>query len=214
MYTRISRSGGRSYLQLVEGYRTDTGTVRQRLVATLGRLDQLGPKNLDPLIQVLDPFGLVNLNLFPPGSPIYIGANNIAIEYNDFSVGIHGNSFYFGNPITGKPLRASALAKLIEADFAFHQGETVTLYSCNAGLNLHNGTLSAAQQLANDLNSPVKGADNFVWIPTNGDYFIGGARSGMTEFTATSAAESMGPSYLEPGQFITYYPTYLLSNGQ
>ena len=41
MYTRISRSGGRSYLQLVEGYRTDTGTVRQRLVATLGRLDQL-----------------------------------------------------------------------------------------------------------------------------------------------------------------------------
>ena len=54
MYTRISRSGGRSYLQLVEGYRTDTGTVRQRLVATLGRLDQLGPKNLDPLIQGLN----------------------------------------------------------------------------------------------------------------------------------------------------------------
>ena len=54
MYTRISRSGGRSYLQLVEGYRTDTGTVRQRLVATLGRLDQLGPKHLDPLIQGLN----------------------------------------------------------------------------------------------------------------------------------------------------------------
>ncbi|MHB1798936.1 IS1634 family transposase [Metallibacterium scheffleri] len=53
MYTRISRSGGRSYLQLVEGYRTDTGTVRQRIVATLGRLDQLEPKHLDPLIQGL-----------------------------------------------------------------------------------------------------------------------------------------------------------------
>ncbi|MCK9365777.1 MAG: IS1634 family transposase [Metallibacterium scheffleri] len=54
MYTRITRSGGRSYLQLVEGYRTDTGTVRQRIVATLGRLDQLGPKHLDPLIQGLN----------------------------------------------------------------------------------------------------------------------------------------------------------------
>ena len=53
MYTRITRSGGRSYLQLVEGYRTDTGTVRQRIVATLGRLDQLEPKHLDPLIQGL-----------------------------------------------------------------------------------------------------------------------------------------------------------------
>lgn len=54
MYTRITRSGGRSYLQLVEGYRTDTGSVRQRIVATLGRLDQLGPKHLDPLIQGLN----------------------------------------------------------------------------------------------------------------------------------------------------------------
>ena len=54
MYTRISRSGGRSYLQLVEGYRTDAGAVRQRIIATLGRLDQLGPKHLDPLIQGLN----------------------------------------------------------------------------------------------------------------------------------------------------------------
>ncbi len=54
MYTRITRSGGRSYLQLVEGYRTDTGAVRQRIVATLGRLDQLGPRQLDPLIQGLN----------------------------------------------------------------------------------------------------------------------------------------------------------------
>ena len=36
MYTRISRSGGRSYLQIVEGYRSDTGAVRQRVVANLG----------------------------------------------------------------------------------------------------------------------------------------------------------------------------------
>ena len=50
MYTRITKSGGRSYLQIVEGYRTDNGSVRQRVVANLGRLDQLQPKDLDPLI--------------------------------------------------------------------------------------------------------------------------------------------------------------------
>ena len=52
MYTRITRSGGRSYLQIVEGFRTEAG-VRQRVVANLGRLDQLEGKKLDPLIHGL-----------------------------------------------------------------------------------------------------------------------------------------------------------------
>lgn len=52
MYTRITRSGGRSYLQIVEGFRTPAG-VRQRVVANLGRLDQLEDKQLDPLINGL-----------------------------------------------------------------------------------------------------------------------------------------------------------------
>jgi hypothetical protein len=53
MYTRISRSGGRAYLQLVEGYRTDDGKVRQRLICNLMRVDQLKPGALDPLIRGL-----------------------------------------------------------------------------------------------------------------------------------------------------------------
>lgn len=53
MYTRISRSGGRHYLQIVESYRTDS-TVRQRVVANLGRLDQLRDSDLDPLINGLN----------------------------------------------------------------------------------------------------------------------------------------------------------------
>lgn len=53
MYTRISRSGGRQYLQLVEGYRDEQGKVKQRVVANLGRLDQLSEKSLDPLIRGL-----------------------------------------------------------------------------------------------------------------------------------------------------------------
>lgn len=54
MFTRLSSSGGRTYLQLVEAYRTDSGATRQRLIANLGRLDKLEPKHLDPLINGLN----------------------------------------------------------------------------------------------------------------------------------------------------------------
>jgi len=50
MFTRITRSDGRAYLQLVESFRNAAGQPRQRVVANLGRLDQLTDKDLDPLI--------------------------------------------------------------------------------------------------------------------------------------------------------------------
>lgn len=54
MFTRISRSGGRAYLQLVEAYRNAEGAPRQRMVANFGRLDQLSEKELAPLIGGLE----------------------------------------------------------------------------------------------------------------------------------------------------------------
>lgn len=53
MFTRITRSGGRTYLQIVESFRNGDA-VRQRVIANLGRLDQLEPKHLDPLINGLN----------------------------------------------------------------------------------------------------------------------------------------------------------------
>jgi len=53
MYVRVSKSGNRSYLQIVEGYRDDSGRVKQRVVANLGRLDQLGEKDVSALIHGL-----------------------------------------------------------------------------------------------------------------------------------------------------------------
>lgn len=41
MFIKVTHSGPRRYVQLVEAYRDDTGRPRQRTVATLGRLDQL-----------------------------------------------------------------------------------------------------------------------------------------------------------------------------
>jgi transposase len=43
VFIKLTHSGTRSYVQLVEAYRDDAGRPRQRTVATLGRLDQIGP---------------------------------------------------------------------------------------------------------------------------------------------------------------------------
>ena len=42
MYVRVSKSGNRSYLQIVEGYRDEAGRVKQKVIANLGRLDKMG----------------------------------------------------------------------------------------------------------------------------------------------------------------------------
>ena len=42
MFVKLTKSGPRSYVQLVEAYRDDAGRPKQRTVATLGRLDQMG----------------------------------------------------------------------------------------------------------------------------------------------------------------------------
>ena len=52
MYVKITRSGKRQYLQLVEAVR-ENGKPRQRHVATLGRLDQLLDADVDALVNGL-----------------------------------------------------------------------------------------------------------------------------------------------------------------
>jgi transposase len=52
MYVKITRSGKRQYLQLVEAVR-ENGKPRQRHIATLGRLDQLLDADVDALVNGL-----------------------------------------------------------------------------------------------------------------------------------------------------------------
>lgn len=42
MFIKPTRSGGHTGLQLVESHRNNAGQPRQRTVATLGRLDEMG----------------------------------------------------------------------------------------------------------------------------------------------------------------------------
>jgi len=52
MHVKITTSGPRRYVQLVESFRDDQGRIRKRTVATLGRLDQVG-SSLDAVINGL-----------------------------------------------------------------------------------------------------------------------------------------------------------------
>ena len=49
---KITTSGSRRYVQLVESYRDDAGKVKKRTIATLGRLDQVDSQ-LNAVIQGL-----------------------------------------------------------------------------------------------------------------------------------------------------------------
>ena len=52
MFVKITTSGSRRYVQLVESYRDDAGRVKKRTVANLGRFDQLDGE-LDSVISGL-----------------------------------------------------------------------------------------------------------------------------------------------------------------
>ena len=52
MFVKVTTSGPRRYVQLVESFRDEAGLVKKRTVATLGRLDQLGGE-LDSVIDGL-----------------------------------------------------------------------------------------------------------------------------------------------------------------
>jgi len=60
MFVKLTASGKRRYVQLVESYRDDAGRVKKRTVATLGRLDQIGGE-LDSVIN-----GLLRVSGRPP----------------------------------------------------------------------------------------------------------------------------------------------------
>lgn len=50
MFIKVTSSGPRQYVQLIEAYRDEHGRSKQRTVATLGRLDKLQPHQFDGVI--------------------------------------------------------------------------------------------------------------------------------------------------------------------
>jgi hypothetical protein len=71
MFLKITRSGPRQYLQLVEAFRDETGKAKHRTLVTLGRLDQL-TNSLDSVISGL---------LKATGRPDVLNATLPAVEF-------------------------------------------------------------------------------------------------------------------------------------
>jgi hypothetical protein len=53
MFVKITRSGSRRYVKLVESYRDDQGRPRQRIIASLGRLETMASGSSSALINGL-----------------------------------------------------------------------------------------------------------------------------------------------------------------
>jgi transposase len=71
MFLKITRSGPRQYLQLVEAFRNDAGKAKHRTLVTLGRLDQL-TGSLDSVIS-----GLLKVT----GRPDFLNAPSPPVEF-------------------------------------------------------------------------------------------------------------------------------------
>ena len=69
MFVKVTTSGPRRYVQLVESFRDDAGRVKKRTVATLGRLDQLGGE-LDSVIDGL--MKVAGRKPLPAKEPAYV----------------------------------------------------------------------------------------------------------------------------------------------
>jgi transposase len=68
MFIKITRSGPRQYLQLVEAYRDEAGKAKHRTLATLGRLDQIAD-HLDSVIAGLLKASGRSRDLLNPAAP-------------------------------------------------------------------------------------------------------------------------------------------------
>ena len=78
-------------------------------------------------VNFADPWGLVDLNLFPEKEPIYQNSENTPSPNETFTVGAHGDAGGPVDPTTRKPISAEDLADQIRQNPEYQPGETVRL---------------------------------------------------------------------------------------
>jgi RHS repeat-associated protein len=165
--------------------------------------------NNDPL-NATDPNGLAaNLNLFPVGTIPFNVSNAVPSGTYTFTVAGHGNPMNMVDA-QGQLLSPQALATMIQADPGYANATSVTLWSCNVGVNPGNGNGSFAQELSNILGVPVYAPNNFVWFtsPSNTIGVYGSNIPGTTWQNAppTSVLDQAGADTANPGMFIVVAP--------
>lgn len=115
-------------------------------------------------ISLVDPLGLADLILLPPGAPGYKGAQALN-PAGVYSVVGHGNPGSV-NDGYGKSLTPAELAARIKADPNYKEGTPVELYACRTGQKNY------GQELADALKASVSAPDNFVFLYDSGKVVI------------------------------------------
>ena len=136
----------------------------------------------DP-INLIDPFGLASLNLFPPNDPdgLKSAADWQFPTPGVFNIAAHGGPGYIWDSNL-HIIPFAKLADLILNSPNYHPGDRIVLDACDAALANDAGFPSAAQRLADLLGLPV-------WAPT-----------GLIDYNG------FGFIYPHPG--VTYIPIY------
>jgi hypothetical protein len=111
----------------------------------------------------VDPYGLVDLNLFDPSSTIYKKAEKVPIDKDVFKVGAHGSSQRIIDA-QKKTVSPKKLAQMIGSNDKYRNGMKIELLSCHTG----NGPNSYAQQLADVMNTKVTAPDTLLWYNSDG----------------------------------------------
>jgi len=145
------------------------------------------PKN--PNIGI-DPWGLVDLNLFPESENIRGFANKVPPKSGVYQVGAHGNPSLIVDD-KGKILSPSDLAKKIKSDPNYKSGTPVELLSCNTG----KGNDPYAKKLANELGAKVSAPDQYMWYSSDGSTTpMGMTSAGAQDKTAPGKMIDFNPS--------------------
>ncbi|HBT82649.1 MAG TPA: hypothetical protein DEB35_04180 [Desulfuromonas sp.] len=142
-------------------------------------------------INWIDPFGLVDKNLFPPSQSINGYANAVPSPNNTYTVGAHGSPTSLVDE-NGLPVTVTQLANQINNDPA-SKGKDIQLMSCNIGV----GQGSYAQQLADKSGRTVIAPDNYVWYYSNGNTVVAPPLGGNL---------SNGPDLTKAGSWNTFKP--------
>ncbi len=115
----------------------------------------------DP-VNLIDPSGLSDVNLFPPNERIFQSDFKIRKDPGVFSVGGHGDEFNMYDP-SSKALSSQQVSQMIKSSPGYF-GQAVQLNSCSTG-GSGNGF---AQELSNILGVPVVAPSDILFIRTDG----------------------------------------------
>lgn len=139
-------------------------------------------------INLWDPLGLVDQDVFNPNDPTRSHQSKINTPHYDF--GGHGypkgiadqrNTANYGPKVNDPMLSASGIADLIKNDKGNFHGQPVQMFSCSTGAGGH----PIAQDVANKLKVPVLAPTDILWVDNHGNWRV----EGFTGLNQTNEGE-------------------------